>query len=351
MKVVARMELTPGMILGEDVVNQGNVLYKADTVLDQAAIDKLHRYSIMCVTVKEGIDLASTHYERVRYNEHFRAFEQKHSANLYRYKQLMNDFLAAEGGFIPDGELLELYNDLRSTYNTGTTLLDFLYNLMPNEDELTFNHCLNAALLAGIFAEWIQMNQEDKETLILSCFYYDIGKLKLPYNVLWKPGKLSAEEFAIVQKHPALGYQILNGTSVNQRIKNVTAMHHERMDGSGYPFHTKGNKIDLFARYVGIIDTYIAMASPRSYRSALTPLQILDNFNETREKYDAELLLPLMKRISDAQLGTSVQLNDDSVWDVFMINPTKYFRPVLKNAESQILNLLDHPELEIIKNV
>lgn len=351
MKSVARMELQPGMILGEDVINRGSVLFKADTVLDEAAIAKLSRYSIMCVTVKESVDLATTHYERVRYNEHFREFEQKHSVNLYRYKQLMTDFLATSGGFIPDGELLAIYNDLRNTYNTGTTLLDFLYNLMPNEDELTYNHCLNSALLAGIFADWINMPQDDKETLILSCFYYDIGKLKLPYEILWKPGKLTEEEFAIVKKHPAIGYQFLNNTKVSQRIKNVTAMHHERMDGSGYPFHIKGTKIDVFARYVAIIDTYIAMASPRAYRNALTPLQILDNFMATREKYDAELLLPLMKRISDAQIGTSVQLSDESNWEVFMINPNKYSRPVLKNSDSQVLNLLDHPELEIVKNV
>lgn len=351
MKSVARMELQPGMVLGEDIVYHGRTLYREDTVLDQMAIDKLERFSIMCVTIKEGIDFAKTHYEKVRFNEHFIEFEQKHSVNLYRYKQLMSDFLSTDGGFIPDGELLVLYNDLRNTYNTGTTLLDFLYNLMPNEDELTFTHCLNAALLAGIFAEWMQLNDEDKETLILSCFYYDIGKLKLPYEVLWKPGKLTPEEFEIVKKHPAIGYQLLSHTSVNQRIKNVVAMHHERMDGSGYPFHTQGNKIDLFARYVGIIDTYIAMASPRSYRNAHTPLQILDTFDATRQKYDLELLLPLMKRISDAQLGTSVQLNDDSVWEVFLINPTKYSRPILKNKDSQVLNLLEHPELEIVKNI
>ena len=351
MKDVAQLELTPGMILGKDVEIQGSILLKADTVLDKAAIEKLNRYSVMCVTVKEGVDLATTHFERVRYTEQFREFAKKHSTSLYRYKQLMEDVLAVNGGFMPNGELMTIYNELRSTYSNGTTLLDFLYNLMPNEDELTFNHCLNAALLAGIFAEWFNMNDEDKETLILSCFYYDIGKLQLPYNVLWKPGKLTPEEFAIVQKHPALGYQLLNGTSVDQRIKSVAAQHHERMDGSGYPFHTKGNMLDLFSRYVGIIDTYIAMASPRSYRAALTPLQILDNFAETREKYDAELLLPAMKRIADAQLGTSVQLNDGSTWEVFMINPDKYFRPVLKNSEGQVISLMDHPELNIVKNV
>lgn len=108
------------------------------------------------------------------------------------------------------------------------------------------------------------MSQEDRETLILSCFYYNIGKVKLPYEVLLKPEKLTPEELATVRKHPALGYQLLNNSALSQRIKNVTAMHHERMDGSGYPFGSKGEKIDLFARYVGIIDTYIAMASPEA---------------------------------------------------------------------------------------
>lgn len=351
MKVVAQLELTPGMVLGEDVEVQGSIILKADTILDRPAIDKLSRYSVMCVTIKEGVDLATTHFERVRYNEQFQEFTKKHSASLRRYRELMDEVLASNGDSLPNDELMAIYNDMRTTYSNGTTLLDFLYNLMPSEDELTFNHCLNAALLAGIFAEWFKMNDEDKEILILSCFYYDIGKLQLPYNILWKPGKLTPEEFAIVQKHPALGYQLLNGTALNQHIKNVAAQHHERMDGTGYPFHTKGNMIDVFSRYAGIIDTYIAMASPRSYRPALTPLEILDNLAKTREKFDAELLLPAMKRISDAQLGTSVLLNDSSIWEIFMINPDKYFRPILKNSDGQVLNLLDHPELKIEKNV
>jgi len=351
MKSLARMELRPGMVLGEDIINQGSVLFKADTVLDEAVISRLSRFNIMCVNIKEAADLASTHNEKVRQSESFKAFEEKHSVNLYLYKQLMIDFLEASNRFIPSMELFAIYDDLKSTYNTGTTLLNFLYNLKPNEDELTFNHCLNSGLLAGVFAEWLGLSGKDREMLILSSFCYDVGKMKLPYEILWKPGKLTEEEFAIVKKHPALGYQLLNNPKINVHIKNVAAMHHERMDGSGYPFHIRGNKIDIFARYVGIIDTYIAMASPRSYRPALTPLQILDNFNENSDKYDAAILLPLMKRISDAQIGTSVQLNDGSIWEVFMINPNQYSRPILKNSASQVLKLLDHPELAICRNV
>ena len=128
-------------------------------------------------------------------------------------------------------------------------------------------------------------------------------------------------------------------------------MHHERMDGSGYPYHMKGSKIDIFAKYIAIIDTYIAMASPRAYRNALTPLQILGNFERDMQKYDPTLLIPLMKRIADAQIGSTVQLNDESVWEVFVIHPGTLSRPILKNENNQILDLMENPQFQIIKNL
>lgn len=352
MKSVARMALEPGMVLGEDVESSGGILFPADTVLTEAMIERLKRYSVMCVTVKEDIDFATTHYEKIRFDEAFKNFQKKHAENLIRYKKLMVSFVT--GGIpIASENLLAIYQDMSSTYDSGTVLLDYLYNLMPNEDELTYTHCLNSALLGGTFANWMEMNQQDKENLILSCFYYDIGKLRLPYDLLWKSGKLSEEEYTMIKKHPVIGYALLNNSKspVDQRVKNAVIMHHERMDGSGYPYHMKGSGIDVFARYVAIIDTYIAMASPRSYRTAMTPLQILDNFQKNLPIYDTELLLPLMKRIADAQLGTTVQLSDNSVWDVFMVHPGRYSLPVLKNAEEKILDLLENPQLSIVKNL
>lgn len=348
MKSVARMALQPGMTLGEDVMWQGETIYPAGTVLTDMIINKLKRYSVMCVTVMEDIDYATTHYEKLRYSEDFKLFEVKHAENLMKYKQLMTAF-DNMGKLISDKDLLDIYDDLRSTYSNGAELLDFLYNLMPNEDELTFNHCLNSALLAGAFAEWVDMSNEDMKNLILSGFYYDIGKMKLPYDILWRPDKLTGAEFDIIKRHPAIGWAMIGNAGLDHRIQDAVLMHHERMDGSGYPHQINGNEIGIYARYIAIIDTYIAMASPRPHRSALTPLQILGHLEKDISKYDAELLVPLMKRIADAQIGTSVQLSDESVWEVIIIHPNRFSRPILKNSESEVLDLVEHPELEITK--
>ena len=240
---------------------------------------------------------------------------------------------------------------LYSYITSGTVLLDYLYNMMPNEDELTYTHLLNSALLAGTFADWLSMSKEDKETLVLCGFYYDIGKLKLPYDILWKPGKLTEDEFRLVKTHPVVGYTLVRNQTMNEHVKNAIIMHHERLDGSGYPYHMRGTKIDIYARYMAIVDAYIAMASPRAYRNAFTPLQILGNFEKSLEKFDVELLVPLMNRIADAQIGTMVQLNDESIWEVLIIHSDKYARPVLRNSENEVLGLLEHPEFEIVKNV
>lgn len=350
MKSVATIELTPGMVLAEDVAYQGEVLYPKETVLNKVILERLKRYNIMCVTVMEEVDFATTHKEKLHFNEDFINFEKKYAENLKRYKALMTNFLE-NGQPIPEKNLFAIYDDMESTYTYSSELLDFLYNLTPNENELTYNHCLNSALLAGVFATWVRMPEEERRILILCGFYYDIGKFKLPYEILWKPGKLTEEEFTLVKKHPVIGYALVRNLPLDEHVKNAVIMHHERMDGTGYPYHMKTTKIDSYARYMAMIDTYIAMASPRSYRSAFTPLQILGNFEGNLFKYDMELLIPLMKHIGDAQIGSTVQLNDDSVWEVFIINTTTYARPLLKNEQNDFLNLADHPELKIVRNL
>lgn len=350
MKSVARTELVPGMTLAEDISYQGELVYPKDTVLNPTILERLKRYEIEEVLIKEEVDFAKTHNEKIHFNEDFINFQKKHAVNLLRYKRLVKGFLDT-GEMIPEEELLAIYEDMASTYTYSSELLDFLYNLPPQENELTYSHCFNSALLAGTFANWVRMPEDEKKLLILCGFYYDIGKFKLPYEVLWKPDKLTDEEYALVKKHPVIGYALLKNLPLDEHIKNATIMHHERMDGTGYPFHMKTTKIDSYARYIAMIDTYIAMASPRSYRSAFTPLQILGSFESSLFKYDTELLIPLMKHIGDAQIGSTVQLNDGSVWEVFIINTTVYSRPLLINEKTEFLNLADHPELKIVKNL
>ena len=362
MKVITKMELQPDMVLGEDILDQNRVIYPAGTTVTPQIMEKLKRYDLVCVTIMEDEDFATTHYEKIRFDSNFKAFERAYPIFLGEYKLAMKQLLVM-GRKPADIVLLTIYRELYYYISSGSALLDYLYNLMPSEDELTYTQGLNAALLAGAFADWLSMSEDEsltaqdldvdyeKNTLILCGFYYDIGKLQLPYELLWKPGKLTDAEFKIIKTHPVVGYTTVRNQDLNEHVKNAVIMHHERLDGSGYPYHMTGQKIDVYARYMAVIDAYIAMASPRTYRNALTPLQILGNFEKSLDKYDVELLMPIMKRIADAQIGTNVQLNDGSIWEVLIIHPNKFSRPILKNEKNEFVDLLQRTDLEIVKNL
>lgn len=355
MRTIARMALKPGMELSEAVRNnRGEVMIPAHTKVDADVIARLARHSVMAVSVMEDIDYATTHFEKIRLSEGFKQFEQTYQALFPQYKEMMSR-LVKDGTAADTAALLSIYHQLTEPVRSGRKLLDYLYNMVPNEDELTHTHCLNSALIAGVFADWLSMRPEVKETLILCAYFYDIGKLKLPYELLWKPGRLTDVEYAQIKTHPLLGFDIVkNMSGLSPSVKKSILMHHERCDGTGYPSKLKMQQIDFYARHISIIDAYEAMTSPRAYRQSLTPLQVLERFEESGFlQYDYEILCPVMKRIADSQIGLTVKLNDDTIWEIFLVNQLKFSRPVLKRPvpgsdRTDFLDLMKRPDLQIV---
>ena len=348
MKSVARMALEEGMVIAADVTNyRGDIIVPKGTTVNSGIIGKLERNSIICVDIMEKVDYATTHFEKIRLSESFKKFEEAYRSQMPVYKSMMSDFVSF-GVPLKMEKLMEIHDTIRSCARSGETLLDYLYNMLPDEDELTHTHCLNSALIAGVFADWLSMEAAKRIELIQCGFLYDIGKLRLSNDILWKPGKLTELEFMQIKTHTLIGYNLLEKQPIPDCIKRCTLMHHERCDGTGYPSNLKKDQIDLYARYMSIIDTYEAMTSARSYRETLNPLQVIARFEaDGYGKYDNELLRPILKRLADSQIGLTVRLNDDSKWEVFIINPSKLSRPILKK-DDVLLNLHEHPELDIV---
>lgn len=150
---IASVTLQPGMELGENVYNYKNeLLIPADTILDEGHILKLARHSIMCVTIKEDIDYATTHFEKVRLSKQFKEFESVYNEYLPAYKGLMISYVTNNIPF-HISQLMEIYKAIRSRASSGELLLDYLYNMLPSEDDMTHAHCLNSALIASVFAD------------------------------------------------------------------------------------------------------------------------------------------------------------------------------------------------------
>ena len=348
MKDIATMALKDNMVISKDVIGSINdVVVPANTRVDKNIIQKLTRHNIMVVTVWEEVDFATTYFEKIRLSDGFVAFEKAYNEAMPVYKKIMNDFLESEVS-VPVFELMKIYSDIMGTVREKEKILDYLYNMLPTEDDLTFAHCLNSALIAGVFAEHLSLSPEETEILVQCAFFYDIGKLKLPHELIWKPGKLTPVEFAQIKTHTILGFQLIQDQPLDDNILKATLSHHERYDGSGYPSRLHDVQINKYASIIGIIDSYEAMTSARTYRPSKHPFQVIDIFEQDLIKYDIEILRPIMYKIASHMVGLTVKLNNDIRGEVVLINQAKLSRPLLKGDDGTFINLMQRPDLSIV---
>lgn len=153
-----------------------------------------------------------------------------------------------------------------------TSLLDSITtmaSIVEMRDPYTAGHQRRVAELAVAIANELQLPEEQVEGVHLAGVVHDIGKIRVPSEILSKPGKLTALEFGLIKEHAQNGYEILHTIDFPWPIAQIVLQHHERLDGSGYPQGLKGEQILLEARILNVADVVEAMSSHRPYRAGL----------------------------------------------------------------------------------
>jgi len=144
-----------------------------------------------------------------------------------------------------------------------------LSDAVDAKDRYTSGHSKRVAEYSRMIAERMGKSKEEQDEIYRAGLLHDVGKIRIPAEIINKPGMLTDEEYDTIKIHPATGYHILRGISEDGYIAVGAKYHHERYDGKGYPNGLAGEKIPEVARILGIADSYDAMASNRSYRKAL----------------------------------------------------------------------------------
>ena len=349
MELKAVIGLVPGDVVAEDVLDhRGNVFIRKNTKLDKFLIQKLNVAKIACINVKEPEDDKTTYFEKIRVSKTFRQFYEIYSKNFYELKNLMEQFLQT-GTPIDSDRLYEIVDDITAPFkHSKITILDMLAVLETAESDFLYTHSINVALICNYTAKWFKLEGKDLRALVLCGFYYDIGKFKIPLDILLKQGRLTDEEFAAIKSHTTLGYEMLQSFNIDERIKLAAMMHHERIDGSGYPQHLVDDQIVPFAKIIAILDSYEAMTSYRSYRAPLCPFTVIEIFEKDGYgKYDTGFYLTFLERMVEEYIGKEVLLSDGSVSVVVLINKQKFSRPMVKTTDGKYIDLTTRKDLSI----
>jgi HD-GYP domain-containing protein (c-di-GMP phosphodiesterase class II) len=344
---LATQSIKPGMVLYNDLYSPTKILlYKANTTLTPEIIQSLSEYNFSELVLSEPDEIDLPHYKYLHRSDEFKHFNEVYSANLSAFHKIMNNLDTGIDLNIP--KLLSLRDEVLDCVMNGEQLLDYFYNMMPDENEITFNHCFNCGLICYVFGEWLGLSEDDLDNLTVSGFLFDVGKAKISDNILWKPDKLTPEEFTQVQHHINYGYELIKGRKLPSHVVSVMLMHHERCDGSGYPAGLKEERIDPYALIAAIADTYEAMTHPRAQRLALTPFQAIRVFEEQGfEKYGSNAKTILTK-IANMYVGRRVMLNRTLQGAISEINEDSLSRPtVLSNGKN--CDLRATPKIEITR--
>jgi PAS domain S-box-containing protein len=158
---------------------------------------------------------------------------------------------------------------------------------VETRDPYTAGHQQRVAELAAAIGTEMRLNKKIVKGLHMAGLIHDLGKVAIPSGILSKPGRITDIEFALIKTHPRIGYEILKDIEFPWPIAKVALQHHERIDGTGYPFGLSGDKIILEARILAVADVVEAMASHRPYRSTLGIEKALEEISKNRGKlYD-----------------------------------------------------------------
>lgn len=281
-------------------------------------------------------------------------------SNAHQFKELYQELVMAMNGvfqrsrfahMVPTESVIGLLDKTEALANS-IGVLSQMKNVVNSKEEYTYRHSVNVAVLSGLLGKWLGLERPVIRDLMLAGALHDIGKSQIALEILNKPGDLTSFEMQDMKQHTVLGYQLLKDCETLPKLLKLWILqHHERLDGSGYPYAYQGNKVSYHAQIIAVADIYDAMTSSRVYRDADTPLKVISELSaEMFGKLDPGICKVFLEKLAESLIGNSVRLSNGTeaeiiFWDTRLGN----MKPVVKTADGEYIDLEKAHELNIIQ--
>lgn len=356
-----------GMVLGEDVLDkEGRLLVSKDSMISNVIINKLRKFSsareVYVKVAKNTLDIKTIvelengeklevsskdlklEYSKERYIIKEK-FEEMHTSIKKSFDELSRNNTNDE----VKKELEKTVEQIKNSLSVNVELLNEILDV-KEVDEYLYNHSLNVAVIANLIGRWVGLNKEDLDILVLAGLVHDIGKLRVNQQVLQKPGKLTDEEFLEMKKHPAYSHKMLveMGYTDNKMLKAVT-LHHEKVDGTGYPLGINGERIPIHAKILAVADIFDAMTSNRVYKERVSPFKVLEMFqNQTFGKLDYNIVITFIKKFTEYYVGSEVILSNNEKAKIVSLNTYELTKPLLITEDGKFIDISKNRTIQIL---
>lgn len=225
----------------------------------------------------------------------------------------------------------DLAEDINNSILCNPNALQCLSQIRE-KDKYLLEHSVNVGILMSIFSTFLGFDKQTVKELTTGALLHDIGKIRVPDEVLNKPGSLTDEEWTEMKRHVVYGQAVLaKSEGISDIAKSICALHHERLDGTGYPMALAGDNIDTYGRMAAIVDVYDAVTATRCYHDGMSPfkaMKLLLSLGDAH--FDKSLVYSFIRCMSVYPVGTVVELDNGRLGVVVESNLEMPNKPKLR---------------------
>ncbi|PAB56831.1 HD-GYP domain-containing protein [Anaeromicrobium sediminis] len=350
MKKIYLSEMEEDMILAKDILGPyDQLLIARGTRLNENVMDKIKELGIRYIYIIGDLKKEVSKDEYKEKIKEERRLKEKYAESLNKFKDVYNEVQL--GKKIETEIVEESVADLVENVVLNNNVLKRLRETHV-VDDYTYTHSINVCVLATMIGKWLNYSQDKLDKLALAAFLHDIGKAKVKREILYKPGRLTREECSEMKRHAEYGYKLVqNDDKLDFNVCCGILQHHERFDGSGYPYGLKSERIHEFARIIAIADVFDAMTSKRVYKDKESPFKVAEEIeSEGYGKLDPYICNIFLWNISKFYVGNVVKLSDGKIGKIVLVNKQRPTRPLIKVGEN-FVDLLKMPQISIVEVV
>lgn len=340
--------LQEGMRIDQAIVDRlDRTLISRGALLDSFMIDGLKKRGVHGVYIREGEEDAIQEEKEtlpafVRHNIEKNRCEDRAKVHLSEsvkkrvsegIQYLYNNSESPEFSNTSNKITSEL---LKAINNNDALAVDI--SALKTSDEYTFKHSVDVATISMIIARNLGMSDNDVYNIGIAGLLHDMGKSKIPSEILNKPARLTDEEFEVMKKHSELGFQILKEKpEFNIAVSLGVLQHHEKMNGNGYPLGCNKDKICPYAKILSVADVYDALVTERPYKKSFSQRTAVEMIMSMTAELDITAMRSFMESVILYPVDTTVQLSNGEIARVVENKPHSVLRPTVVGLKSGLV--------------
>ena len=348
-KVLPINTLQAGMISSMDISVDGIVLLAKGVAITEAIIIKLKEsYIIDKVEVYLENNSSESSPLKLKTVKELEGTFNEFSSNLENIFENISTLT------VPEMTEIQIFSQrIQEEFSaTGVVIRNIVSHGSDRGSDSIYRHSVNVAAISFILGKWLGLNEKELNLLTYSAVLHDFGKMKISKDILDKEEDLTLEEFETYKTHPIIGYHFVKEIPhVDDSVALAVLMHHERMDGSGYPLNNQGDKIPRFARIIAIADLFDEANSSRYSKEIKGPLDVLKLIqDESITKLDSNYCNMFLNHIVNFYMGENVLLNDERTCKIIQVQVNDLTKPILLD-DNGFLDLKMEKDLYVEKLV